>query len=38
MPYLFPGNPEEKWVVTEKIDGTSTTFTMRGKGSKREKE
>ena len=36
MPYLFPGNPEEKWVVTEKIDGTSTTFTMKGKGRKRE--
>ena len=36
MPYLFPGNPEEKWIVTEKIDGTSTTFTMRGKGRKRE--
>lgn len=36
MPYLFPGDPEEKWVVTEKIDGTSTTFTMKGKGRKRE--
>lgn len=36
MPYLFPGNPEEKWIATEKIDGTSTTFTMKGFGKKRE--
>ena len=36
MPWLFPGNPEEKWIATEKIDGTSTTFTMRGRGKKRE--
>jgi hypothetical protein len=36
MPYLFPGNPEEKWIVTEKIDGTSTTFTMKGFGKKRK--
>lgn len=36
MPWLFPGNPEEKWIATEKIDGTSTTFTMCGRGKKRE--
>ena len=36
MPYLFPGNPKEKWIATEKIDGTSTTFTMKGFGKKRE--
>lgn len=29
MPYLFPGDPDEKWYATEKIDGTSTTFTMK---------
>ena len=26
----------EKWITTEKIDGTSTTFTMRGRGRKRQ--
>lgn len=36
MPWLFPGNPEEEWIATEKIDGTSTTFTMKGWGRKRE--
>ena len=36
MPWLFPGNPNIEWIVTEKIDGTSTTFTMKGKGRKRE--
>lgn len=36
MPWLFPGNPEETWIATEKVDGTSTTFTMRGYGRKRE--
>ena len=35
MPWLFPGN-EEEWIATEKIDGTSTTFTMKGWGRKRE--
>ena len=35
MPWLFPDNPE-KWIATEKIDGTSTTFTMRGHGRKRK--
>ena len=37
MPWLF--NPEAdygKWIVTEKVDGTSTTFTMKGYGKKRE--
>lgn len=31
MPYLFPGDDTE-WIVTEKIDGTSTTFTMKRNG------
>ena len=35
MPWLFPDNTEE-WIATEKIDGTSTTFTMRGHGRKRQ--
>lgn len=37
MPWLFnaDGNNEE-WIATEKIDGTSTTFTMKGFGKKRE--
>lgn len=26
----------EKWIATEKIDGTSTTFTLKGKGKKQE--
>ena len=34
MPWLFPGNNEE-WIATEKVDGTSTTFTMKGHGRKR---
>ena len=28
MPWLFPGD-SRKWIATEKIDGTSTTFTMK---------
>lgn len=36
MPWLFPGNPEEEWIATEKIDGTSTTFTMKGFGKNRQ--
>lgn len=36
MPWLFPGDPNKKWIVTEKIDGTSTTFTMKGFGRKRQ--
>lgn len=35
MPWLFPGTDEE-WIATEKIDGTSTTFTMKGFGRKRQ--
>ena len=35
MPWLFPGTDEE-YIATEKIDGTSTTFTMKGTGRKRE--
>lgn len=35
MPWLFPGGDEE-WIATEKIDGTSTTFTMRGRGRKKQ--
>lgn len=36
LPFLFPGDPDEKWIVTEKIDGTSTTFTMKGRKKKEE--
>ena len=35
MPFLFPNNTDE-WIATEKIDGTSTTFTMKGFGRKRQ--
>ena len=35
LPHLFPGN-EVEWIVTEKIDGSSTTFTMKGRGRKQE--
>lgn len=35
MPFLFPNDTTE-WIATEKIDGTSTTFTMRGFGHKRQ--
>ena len=35
MPWIL--NSKESWIVTEKIDGTSTTFTMRrGKHGKKE--
>ena len=35
LPYLFSDKSE--WIATEKIDGTSTTFTLkRGKGLKKE--
>lgn len=35
MPWIL--NNDEKWIATEKIDGTSTTFTMkRGKFGKKE--
>ena len=33
MPWLFPGGDEE-FTVTEKIDGTSTTFAIHGHGRK----
>lgn len=29
MPWLFNSNSNETWVATEKLDGTSTTFTMK---------
>lgn len=32
----IPTFTQEPWVATEKIDGTSTTFTMKGFGRKRE--
>ena len=35
LPHLFPGN-EVEWIITEKIDGSSTTFTMKGRGRKQE--
>lgn len=34
LPQLFPGDTT-KWIVTEKIDGSSTTFTMKRKGKKK---
>jgi RNA ligase (TIGR02306 family) len=35
MPWLFPGG-DELFTVTEKIDGTSTTFAIKGHGRKQE--
>lgn len=35
LPHLFPNN-EVEWIVTEKIDGSSTTFTIKGRGRKQE--
>lgn len=35
MPWLFPGGDEE-FTVTEKIDGTSTTFAVYGHGRKQK--
>ena len=35
LPHMFPGDGYE-WIVTEKIDGSSTTFTMKRKGRKKE--
>lgn len=35
MPWLFPGGDEE-FTATEKIDGTSTTFAIKGYGKKQE--
>ena len=37
LPQLFPPDDTE-WFVTEKIDGTSTTFTMKKKGRKNDYE
>ena len=34
MPWILENKNE--WYATEKIDGTSTTFTMKGRGRKRE--
>lgn len=34
--YLFDGRDTGTWIMTEKIDGTSTTFTMKGDGRKRQ--
>ena len=37
MPWLFTESARKmKWIATEKVDGTSTTFTMKGFGKKRE--
>lgn len=36
LPYLFNGEDHGTWIMTEKIDGTSTTFTMKGNGKKRQ--
>ena len=36
LSYLFNGGDHGKWIATEKIDGTSTTFAMKGYGRKRE--
>ena len=35
LPNLFPGDATE-WIATEKIDGTSTTFSVKGFGRKRQ--
>lgn len=35
LPYLFPNCPT-KWIATEKVDGTSTTFSLKGFGRKKE--
>lgn len=34
MPWMFPGDGKE-WIATEKIDGSSCTFTVKGFGRKR---
>lgn len=36
MPWLFPPAPDSKWIATEKVDGTSTTFTLKKNGRKEE--
>ena len=35
LPHLFPGD-NTRWIVTEKIDGSSTTFTIKGRKRKQE--
>ena len=35
LPNLFPGDATE-WIATEKIEGTSTTFAVKGFGRKRQ--
>ena len=35
LPHLFPGD-DTRWIVTEKIDGSSTTFTIKGRKRKQE--
>ena len=35
MPWLF-NDREKRWIATEKIDGSSTTFTIKGFGRKQE--
>ena len=35
MPWMFPGDDQD-WIATEKIDGTSTTFTMKKKGLRKD--
>ena len=37
LTHMIPDFCNERWIATEKVDGTSTTFTMkRGKGKKRD--
>ena len=36
LAHRIPEFTHEKWIATEKVDGTSTTFTMKGFGRKRE--
>jgi hypothetical protein len=36
MNWLFNTEKPTHWIMTEKIDGSSSTFTMRGEGRKRE--
>lgn len=36
LAHILPEYSQEEWIATEKIDGTSTTFTIKGFGRKRE--
>ena len=36
LAHMIPSFQEEEWFATEKVDGTSTTFTMKGFGRYRE--